>query len=152
MLIAMWETRHQGDLNSTKDSSLNFRKFSVANGTEFIGIFLETRRTSHGIPEFLKISYREFPFYYIFLPRFLESWLNFWNLTVFRMFWKLSQEISYICPNFESWIIFWLNGFSTRSVHSENASNVFRLHYTLESIRNHWSFGLCVWEKSYNYR
>ena len=27
--------------------------------------------------EFLKISYREFPFYYIFLPGFLESWLNF---------------------------------------------------------------------------
>jgi len=58
--------------------------------------FLEKRTTSRGIPKFVKISFREFPFHLIFLsefPEFAIEWFTFRKVNNFRISWKISVEI-----------------------------------------------------------
>jgi len=113
----------KGDLLSTKNSGLNFRKLSVANGSEFVGIFLEKNRISRGIPKFSKICHREFPFFWTFLPEFqgffgcviriseIQQFLNFPETLpgYFRTFAPVSKLAEYFWnwkrPKFASNVI-----------------------------------------------
>ena len=60
-----------------------FPKFRVANGREFFGKEDDT-----------EVSYPEFPFHLALLPEFSVEWFAFRKLNNFKLFWKLSQEIS----------------------------------------------------------
>ena len=90
------------------------------------GIFSKKKTTSRGISNFFKISLWEFLSYWIFLAvfqglsrKFRLNGSHFGNSTVFRMFRKLFEETSCVCPNIKSSGVFTLK---------TSVSNIFRPH------------------------
>lgn len=52
------------------------------------------------LPTFLEILYLKFSFHFTSLPEFLVEWFAFWKFNNFRIFSKLSQEISVLLSPF----------------------------------------------------